>query len=298
MAPQLPCNAPWHPLATEQDPKTDAELGIMEAAKGNRRPPIKRKVAEDVIAECRRVCAMCFALQGDGTTKNGQLAHLDQNNANNNPDNLAWLCLAHHDDYDTVRRQTRNFTPGEVKRYQADLLAAIESGIVPVSYNTRGASLRLSCTVGLVQGTKFKRTKCGAEIYLAARVSNTGSTPTGIEIARFSWKGEIIADEHWGIPLGIFKNGKRARPDEDQFPEYARYLTCSPKQMVEPGRTHLFVIPLSVKESAPIMEVLTLVLAGGPEEHHLDPPALLELVPVIGAPVASVVKKLCKPLVR
>ena len=94
---------------------------------------------------------MCFALQGDCTTKNGQLAHLDRVSNNNAPENLAYLCLAHHDDYDTDRRQTRNYTAGEVKRYQALLLKAIKSGIAPRGVHSDGVSLRLACYLAVAK---------------------------------------------------------------------------------------------------------------------------------------------------
>jgi hypothetical protein len=36
-------------------------------------------------------------------------------------DNLAWLCLSHHDQYDSVRRQTKRLTLEEVKSYREQL---------------------------------------------------------------------------------------------------------------------------------------------------------------------------------
>jgi hypothetical protein len=60
-------------------------------------------------------------LKGDIELKEGQIAHLDRNRVNNSLDNLAWLCLPHHDDYDTIRRQTKRLTAEEVKSYRDDL---------------------------------------------------------------------------------------------------------------------------------------------------------------------------------
>lgn len=55
--------------------------------------------SESLLADCRRVCCLCYALQQDATWKYGQLAHLDRDHENADADNLAYLCLAHHDEY-------------------------------------------------------------------------------------------------------------------------------------------------------------------------------------------------------
>jgi hypothetical protein len=60
------------------------------------------------------------------TTKKGQIAHLDQNPANFKLDNLAWLCLEHHDEYDSTTSQSKGLTIREVKRYRNDLYTCIE----------------------------------------------------------------------------------------------------------------------------------------------------------------------------
>ncbi|MCW5871842.1 MAG: hypothetical protein KIS61_31615 [Candidatus Eremiobacteraeota bacterium] len=235
---------------------------------------------------------MCYALQSDGTAKNGQIAHLDKNRNNNKLDNLAWLCLAHHDDYDSTRRQTRNFTPAEVKRYRAVLLDAIKQGIVPVGYSQRGASLRMSARVGLVERTRFEN--FGAEIRLAGRLSNSGNVETGIELARFSWNGEMVADENVGIPLRYYSNGRPSKPDRENFPEFADYLTLAPDQLFGPGRCQHIVVPLAVPANSSFMSIVN-QLKPEAVQFAFSPPALLELVPVIGAPVAAEVSVLRWP---
>jgi hypothetical protein len=53
--------------------------------------------------------------------KDGQIAHLDRNPSNNHLENLVWLCLPHHDDYDSIRWQTKRLTADEVKFYRSIL---------------------------------------------------------------------------------------------------------------------------------------------------------------------------------
>jgi hypothetical protein len=64
---------------------------------------------------------MCFALDKDFTQKAGQIAHLDQERTNDSTANLAWLCLLHHDEYDSRTSQSKGYTKTEVERYR-DLL--------------------------------------------------------------------------------------------------------------------------------------------------------------------------------
>lgn len=53
--------------------------------------------------------------------KSGQIAHLDGDSSNNTSDNLAFLCLVHHDQYDSKTNQSKNLTITEVKTYRAGL---------------------------------------------------------------------------------------------------------------------------------------------------------------------------------
>jgi len=87
------------------------------------RKKIPQDVVVDVLTSCRRRCCVCFAIRGDDGEKKGQIAHLDRDPNNNAMDNLAFLCLEHHDQYDTTPSQSRGFVIEEVKRYRGSLLA-------------------------------------------------------------------------------------------------------------------------------------------------------------------------------
>jgi len=60
-------------------------------------------------------------LKQDNTEKKGQIAHLDHDPSNNEPDNLVFLCFDHHDQYDTPPSQAKGLTIEEVKRYRTEL---------------------------------------------------------------------------------------------------------------------------------------------------------------------------------
>lgn len=90
-----------------------------------RRPPIPTTVQTELLTQSRRRCCLCFGLNRDIEVKDGQIAHLDRNPVNNRSDNLVWLCLSHHDDYDSVRRQTKRLTLEEVKSYREKLYSQL-----------------------------------------------------------------------------------------------------------------------------------------------------------------------------
>src|SRR5438552_2944139 len=81
----------------------------------------------DVVARSRRRCCFCFGLNGDAAVKRGQIAHLDQDRSNRRPDNLAFLCLDHHDEYDGRTSQSKGFTIDEAKLYRSELYAHMQA---------------------------------------------------------------------------------------------------------------------------------------------------------------------------
>lgn len=86
---------------------------------------IQQEVVADITTASRRRCCICFGLNQDNAEKKGQIAHLDQDASNNSPDNLAFLCLDHHDQYDSRPSQAKGLTIEEVKRYRTELLAFV-----------------------------------------------------------------------------------------------------------------------------------------------------------------------------
>ena len=79
----------------------------------------------EVLTASRRRCCICFGLHGDDAQKAGQVAHNDHDPSNNHFDNLAFLCLEHHDKYDSRTSQSKGFTIAEVKRYRTELLSHV-----------------------------------------------------------------------------------------------------------------------------------------------------------------------------
>jgi hypothetical protein len=82
-----------------------------------------------VLAASRRRCCICFGLNRDITLKKGQIAHLDRNAQNAKLDNLSFMCLEHHDEYDSRTSQAKGFTLGEVRRFRDELYVAVDRAL-------------------------------------------------------------------------------------------------------------------------------------------------------------------------
>lgn len=69
---------------------------------------------------------MCFYMEGDFEIKEGQIIHLDRDRSNFAIENLAYICLPHHNLYDTEYSQTRHYKIDEIKDYRTYLYQAFE----------------------------------------------------------------------------------------------------------------------------------------------------------------------------
>src|SRR3990172_2590505 len=85
------------------------------------RAHVPESVQTQVLATSRRRCAICYGLERDTGVKKGQMAHIDGDSSNSAIDNLVFLCLEHHDEFDSRTSQSKGLTPGEVARYRSEL---------------------------------------------------------------------------------------------------------------------------------------------------------------------------------
>jgi hypothetical protein len=83
-----------------------------------KRKRIPQEVETEVLVRSRRRCCICYGLKQDLKEKRGQIAHLDQDPSNPDFDNLTYLCLDHHDQYDSRTSQSKGLTEREVKEYR------------------------------------------------------------------------------------------------------------------------------------------------------------------------------------
>jgi hypothetical protein len=85
------------------------------------RKKLPEAVEARVLTLSKRRCAICFGISSDMNEQRGQIAHLDGHPNNNDLDNLAFLCLDHHDKYDSTTSQSKNYKKQEIKIYRDQL---------------------------------------------------------------------------------------------------------------------------------------------------------------------------------
>lgn len=85
------------------------------------RQKIPQQTETKILLNCRRRCSLCFGLERDNRIKQGQIAHLDKNPNNNQLENLAFLCLSHHDMFDSRTSQSKGITKAEVIEFRNEL---------------------------------------------------------------------------------------------------------------------------------------------------------------------------------
>lgn len=90
------------------------------------RSVVPRNIEIAVLRKCRRRCALCFFLDFNLDTQKGQIAHIDRDANNSAEDNLAYLCLRHHDEYDTRPSQSKGLKEKELLEAKTDLEKWIE----------------------------------------------------------------------------------------------------------------------------------------------------------------------------
>jgi len=168
------------------------------------RTSVPTEIAQRVLILSKRRCSLCDGLEGDQTVKEGQFAHIDRNPENSQEENLVYLCLKHHNLYDTTYRQSKRFTPDEIKHYKKTLyrslgtapaqwelliegsLVEFDSKRIDLVMHTLGELLD-GCEVRLkhvVEGSIVLRLESNESVFQAAKeLFDNGTLSTGLDVA-------------------------------------------------------------------------------------------------------------------
>lgn len=90
------------------------------------RKHLSPQVEREVVVRSGRRCCLCVFLDGDTRHRKGQIAHLNRKRSDNRFANLVWLCLEHHDEYDSRTSQSKGLTIDEVRHYRDKLLRLVQ----------------------------------------------------------------------------------------------------------------------------------------------------------------------------
>lgn len=93
----------------------------MAKKKPGKRKPILDSAQTAVLTKSRRRCCLCFWLNGEDELMKGQIAHLDGDSSTSDEENLCFLCLNHHDEYDSSTSQSKGYRESEVRHWREEL---------------------------------------------------------------------------------------------------------------------------------------------------------------------------------
>jgi hypothetical protein len=82
------------------------------------RTAISKRTQAKVFLASRRRCCLCLYLDQIDKPRAGQLAHLNRDANDSRFENLVWLCLEHHDAYDTRTSQSKGYSEIEVRAHR------------------------------------------------------------------------------------------------------------------------------------------------------------------------------------
>lgn len=91
---------------------------------------IPEKIKTHVLTRSKRRCCLCYFLSDNKVPMRGQLSHINHNPNDNRIDNLVFLCLSHHDEYDSKTSQSKGFTEHEIKYYKNKLYKTLETNLL------------------------------------------------------------------------------------------------------------------------------------------------------------------------
>jgi hypothetical protein len=74
-----------------------------------------------VLTASRRRCCLCVFIDKVDSGKRGQIAHLNKDASDSKFENLVYLCLEHHDLYDSHTSQSKGYTEVEVRHWRDEL---------------------------------------------------------------------------------------------------------------------------------------------------------------------------------
>ncbi len=109
----------------------------------SRRRP-HRLIEKDVLTASRRRCCLCVFLDNRNDVRKGQIAHLNRDPGDSRFENLVYLCLEHHDEYDSQTSQSKALVLEEVRDYRDRLYARNDESKIAAQHAAASESAELT----------------------------------------------------------------------------------------------------------------------------------------------------------
>jgi hypothetical protein len=233
----------------------------------------------NIFLKSRRRCSLCFWLKGEDEVKKGQLAHLDGDNENASEDNLVFLCLEHHDEYDSIPRLSKGLREQEVRRWRDELYKEMEYRFRTVrEYSCELTVVRLRRTIADPQYGNY----C-----VEFRLKNTGDAELWSPVVSICLPDHFYAQPQWD-PKDHTERVSMKDARGDLFETNGRIATVTPTPILLrdhsvtffglamhfPSRFRGTIVPLEYRVDAEGMAPVTGVIQfrHASEETDLTPP--------------------------
>src|SRR5262245_20031526 len=143
----------------------------------------------NILLRGRRRCCLCFWLKGEDEVKKGQLAHLDGDNENAAEDNLVFLCLEHHDEYDSIPRLSKGLREQEVRKWRDELYKEMEYRFRTVKQH--------SCELNVARLRRTFADPLFGHYCAEFRLKNTGVAELRSPVVSIRLPGHYYAQPQW-----------------------------------------------------------------------------------------------------
>jgi len=80
-----------------------------------------------VLVASHRKCCLCYYWDQHKGRRKGQIAHVNGKAHDSRFENLIWLCIEHHDEYDSRTSQSKGITAGELREFRDRLYKELNS---------------------------------------------------------------------------------------------------------------------------------------------------------------------------
>lgn len=145
------------------------------------RQAIPQSTQTEVLQRSGRRCCLCVGLDNNNAEKEGQIAHLDQDRSNNEESNLVFLCLEHHNQYDSKTSQSKGLTKDEVRTYRDRLYANLSSII---DSQRRAGDVSVSADISAGSGSNAK----GGDARIEGGTGYSGASGGNVSIGPGTYK--------------------------------------------------------------------------------------------------------------
>ena len=187
----------------------------------------RKAVSDDVqtriLLRSRRRCCLCFWLKGEDEVKKGQIAHLDGDHENSAEGNLAFLCLEHHDDFDSTSSVSKGLREREVKQWRDELYKEME-------YRFRSSRQHVA-DLRIVRFVRLHPTEDYSNYCAHFRLRNTGEAEIRSPTVSIDLDDQLFGEPKWNDQIELKLPCTRELPS-DLFRSNGRIATIAPASLL------------------------------------------------------------------